>query len=59
MGLVTWSAIWIYVLANLAGGALAAVAFRFASVKDAPVDAIPLQRVVPDVAEGAQPAPAS
>ena len=27
-GLVSWSMIWVYLVANLAGGALAAVAFR-------------------------------
>lgn len=34
MGLVTWSAIWIYLLANLVGGAAAAYAFRFTSTDD-------------------------
>src|SRR5205814_6645957 len=27
-GLISWSMIWVYLVANLAGGALAAVAFR-------------------------------
>lgn len=34
MGLVTWSAIWIYLLANLVGGAIAAYVFKFASTDD-------------------------
>lgn len=34
MGLVSWSAIWIYLLANLAGGAIAAYVFKFASADD-------------------------
>ena len=34
MGLVSWSAIWIYLLANLVGGALAAYTFTFASTDD-------------------------
>lgn len=29
MGIVSWSALWIYLLANFAGGAVAAVAFLF------------------------------
>ena len=37
MGLVGWSAIWIYLLANLAAGGAAAVAFlAFADSSDAP-----------------------
>lgn len=34
MGLVSWSAIWIYLVANLLGGATAAIVFRFCSPKD-------------------------
>jgi aquaporin Z len=41
MGLVTWSAIWIYLVANFAGAALAALAFSFASHADREVEAIP------------------
>jgi aquaporin Z len=41
MGLVSWSAIWIYLVANLAGAALAALAFSFASHADREVEAIP------------------
>jgi aquaporin Z len=39
MGLVTWSAIWIYLVSNLAGAALAALAFSFASHADRKVEA--------------------
>jgi aquaporin Z len=41
MGLVTWSAIWIYLVANFAGAALAALAFSFASHADRQSEAIP------------------
>jgi aquaporin Z len=41
MGLVTWSAIWIYLVSNFAGAALAALAFSFASHADREVEAIP------------------
>jgi aquaporin Z len=40
-GLVSWSAIWIYLVANLAGGALAALAFSFASHADREAEAVP------------------
>ena len=33
-GLVSWSMLWVYVVANLAGGALAAVAFRLLNPTD-------------------------
>jgi aquaporin Z len=33
-GLVSWSALWLYLVANLAGGALAAVAFRLLNPGD-------------------------
>ena len=36
MGLVSWSNIWIYLLANLAGGAAAALAFRYLNPEDSP-----------------------
>jgi aquaporin Z len=34
VGLVSWSALWLYVVANLAGGALAAIAFRLLNPTD-------------------------
>jgi len=34
MGLLSWGSLWIYVVANLAGAALAAYAFRFVSPDD-------------------------
>jgi aquaporin Z len=34
MGLVSWSAIWIYLVSNFAGGALAALVFLFVSPAD-------------------------
>lgn len=43
-GLVKWSALWIYVLANLLGGALAAYVFMFTSSDD---------RIAEPVARGA------
>src|SRR5207248_3096727 len=33
-GLVSWSMLWVYVVANLAGGVLAAVAFRALNLAD-------------------------
>jgi len=50
MGLVTWSAIWIYLVSNFAGAALAALAFSFASHADREVEAIPsapVEKAVP------------
>lgn len=41
MGLVSWSAIWIYLVANLLGGAVAAFVFRFCSPKDVSPQATP------------------
>ena len=40
-GLVTWSAIWIYLLANLVGGAIAAYVFTFTSTDDRVVTPAP------------------
>ena len=34
MGLSAWPSIWVYLLANFAGGALAAVVFRFVNQED-------------------------
>jgi aquaporin Z len=34
IGLFSWSAIWIYLVANLAGGALAALVFRLLNPED-------------------------
>ncbi len=34
MGLFSWSNIWIYLLADLAGGAVAALAFRYLNPGD-------------------------
>ena len=34
MGLLTWDVIWIFLVANFAGGALAAVAFKFINPED-------------------------
>jgi aquaporin Z len=45
MGLVTWSAIWIYLVSNFAGAALAALAFSFASHTDREVEAVPSAHV--------------
>ncbi|MGH3769985.1 MAG: MIP/aquaporin family protein [Pseudonocardiaceae bacterium] len=42
MGLASWSALWIYLVANLLGGAVAAFAFRFCSPKDVPAQAAPV-----------------
>jgi aquaporin Z len=36
MGIVPWSAFWIYLLANLLGGVVAAVAFRYLNPDDSP-----------------------
>jgi glycerol uptake facilitator-like aquaporin len=33
-GLVSWSMLWVYLVANLAGGALAAAAFRLVNPTD-------------------------
>lgn len=41
MGLASWSAIWIYLVANLLGGAAAAFVFRFCSSKDVLPQATP------------------
>jgi aquaporin Z len=38
MGLVSWSAIWIYLVSNFVGAALAALAFSFASQADREVE---------------------
>jgi aquaporin Z len=42
-GMVSWSMIWVYLTANLAGGALAAVAFRYLNPADlaTPTEAAP------------------
>jgi aquaporin Z len=42
MGLFAWSHIWIYLVANLAGGAVAAVVFRLIQPDDVPVATDPL-----------------
>lgn len=44
MGLVNWSDFWIYLIANLLGGALAAVAFRYLNPDD--TDGGPLPRML-------------
>lgn len=41
MGLAPWSAIWIYLVANLLGGAAAALVFRLCSPKDVAPQATP------------------
>lgn len=46
MGLVSWSAIWIYLVANLLGGAAAAVVFRFCSPRDMSPQATPATDVL-------------
>jgi len=40
-GLVPWSALWIYVSANLLGGALAAAVFRFATAGERSAEPVP------------------
>jgi aquaporin Z len=40
-GLVSWSMLWVYVVANLAGGALAAVAFRLFNPTDLHETSVP------------------
>jgi aquaporin Z len=44
-GLVSWSALWVYLVANLIGGALAGFAFRFLNPHDpaSPVEAPPVE----------------
>lgn len=42
MGLASWSNIWIFLVGNFAGAALAALAFRGLSVVDAEPEAIPV-----------------
>lgn len=40
MGLFTWSALWVYLVATLLGGAAAAVAFRYLNPADTPFFAL-------------------
>ncbi|MGH3769983.1 MAG: MIP/aquaporin family protein [Pseudonocardiaceae bacterium] len=42
MGLASWSALWIYLVANLLGGAVAAFAFRFCNPEDVSTQATPV-----------------
>jgi aquaporin Z len=47
MGLFSWSHIWIYLLANFAGGAAAAYAFRLTEPTETPAEE---RRLAPDAA---------
>ena len=53
MGLFSWSGIWIYLLAELAGGIAAAQAFRYLN----PTDRIPRHRSPSDPARSPDPEP--
>jgi aquaporin Z len=55
-GLVSWSMLWVYLVANLAGGALAAVAFRALNPGDVPARPVgaPAGRTAADPAARAE-----
>jgi aquaporin Z len=53
-GLVSWSMLWVYLVANLAAGALAAVAFRALNPNDLEVP-LPVEEVGPETASRSLP----
>ena len=53
-GLVPWSMLWVYLVANLAAGALAAVTFRALNPADVAVEVVEVDEPdVPDVPDAA------